>query len=250
MLFHSTIFGPIRSRRLGVSLGVNLEPDNGKICSFDCIYCEAGLNKDGREDKQIPSRQKVKDDLESFFKSKPEPVDSITFAGNGEPTLHPEFATIIDDTILLRDKYMPKAQISVLTNAWQIGRPEVSAALKKVDNNILKLDSAIASSVSAINQPNNRNFDIDAHIKSMAEQFGGNCIIQTLFLTGPGIDNTTDEEVNALLKAYKLINPKSVQVYSIDRKTPVDGLKQVTQEFLDAVAARIRDLGIEVTVTL
>lgn len=249
MLFHSTIFGPIHSRRLGTSLGVNLEPDNGKICSFDCVYCEAGLNKDGRDDKVIPTRQKVRDDLEEFFRGNSEPIDSITFAGNGEPTLHPEFAEIIDDTIRLRNRYAPQTQISVLTNAWQIKNPKVAMALRKVDNNILKLDSAIKSSVLAINRPNNPDFDLDAHIRDLA-MFSGNCIIQTLFLTGNTVDNTTDAEVSALLKAYAVIQPKSVQIYSLDRKTPFDTLRPVTREFLDGVAAKIRKLGIGVSVTL
>jgi len=249
MLFHSTIFGPIHSRRLGTSLGVNLEPDNGKVCSFDCIYCEAGLNKDGREDTQLPTREKVRADLEAFFKNNTEPIDSITFAGNGEPTVHPEFDLIVDDTIKLRNSYMPKAQISVLTNGWQIKNPKVAMALRKVDNNILKLDSAIASSVAAINRPNTGAFDLDAHIKDMS-QFAGSCIIQTLFLTGDTVNNTTDAEVDALLKAYAVIQPKSVQIYSLDRKTPFETLKPVTLEFLNGVAAKIKKLGIGVTVTL
>jgi len=249
MLFHSTIFGPIHSRRLGTSLGVNLEPDNGKICSFDCLYCEAGLNKDGRDDTKIPSREKVRADLEEFFKTNTEQIDSITFAGNGEPTLHPHFYEIITDTIKLRNSYMPQSQISVLTNGWQISNPKVAKALKMVDNNILKLDSAIASTVLAINRPNTPHFNLDDHIKAMAE-FAGSCVIQTLFLKGDTVDNTTDAEVSALLKAYSTIQPRSIQIYSLDRKTPFDTLKPVTLEFLNGVAAKIKNLGIGVTVTL
>ncbi len=249
MLFHSTVFGPIKSRRLGTSLGVNLEPNNGKICSFDCVYCEAGLNKDGREDTVMPTREQVYSDLEAYLKGDHEPLDTITFAGNGEPTLHPEFAEIIDDTIRLRNRYAPQTQISVLTNAWQIKNPKVAMALRKVDNNILKLDSALPASVAAINRPNTGEFDLEAHINDMA-QFAGNCIIQTLFLTGNTVDNTTDAEVAALLKAYAVIQPKSVQIYSLDRKTPFDTLKPVTREFLDGVAVKIRKLGIGVTVTI
>lgn len=248
MLFHSTIFGPIRSRRLGNSLGVNLAPNNGKICSFDCVYCECGLNADGREDHVIPSRSEVKSALEEFLKQTTEDIDSITFAGNGEPTVHPEFEEIINDTIVLRNRYMPKAKISVLTNAWQISNPKVARALRRIDNNILKLDSAIQSSVKAINRPVNPEFDLDAHIKDMA-QFCGTCVIQTLFLKGDTVDNTTDEEVSALLKAYARIQPRMVQVYSLDRKTPFSTLCHASDEFLNDVAAKIKKLGFSVLVT-
>lgn len=248
MLFHSTIFGPIRSRRLGNSLGINLAPNNGKICSFDCVYCECGLNKDGREDRTIPTRANVKEALEDFLKNTNDVIDSITFAGNGEPTVHPEFDSIIDDTIMLRNRYMPKAQISVLTNAWQITNPKVVRALKRVDNNIMKLDSAIPESVTAINRPVNPEFDLSAHIKDLS-QFCGTCIIQTLFLTGDTVDNTTDAEVAALLKAYAQIQPRMVQIYSLDRKTPFSTLHPASAEFLNEVASKIKKLGISVLVT-
>lgn len=248
MLFHTTIFGPIRSRRLGNSLGVNLAPNNGKICSFDCIYCECGLNADGREDRVIPSRTEVREALGEFLKKSTEEIDSITFAGNGEPTVHPEFEEIINDTIVLRNRYAHTAKISVLTNAWQIGNPKVVRALKKVDNNILKLDSAIAETVKAINRPVDEKFDIDEHIKRLS-QFCGTCIIQTLFLTGDNIDNTTDAEVAALLKAYAIIQPRMVQIYSLDRKTPIEGLKHASNEFLNEVAAKVKKMGISVLVT-
>lgn len=248
MLFHSTIFGPIRSRRLGNSLGVNLAPNNGKICSFDCVYCECGLNADGREDHVIPSRSQVKESLEEFLKNTNEQIDSITFAGNGEPTVHPEFDGIINDTIMLRNRYMPTAKISVLTNAWQVSNPKVARALKMVDNNILKLDSAIASSVSAINRPVNPEFNMDEHIRLLT-QFSGTCVIQTLFLTGDTVNNTTDEEVNALLAAYAKIQPRLVQLYSLDRKTPFSTLHPASEEFLNSVAVRVKKLGIGVLVT-
>lgn len=256
MLFNTTIFGPIHSRRLGTSLGVNLEPDNGKICSFDCIYCECGLNVDGRNDRNIPTLEEVSQALENKLveynsdASNP-PIDTITFAGNGEPTLHPQFAAIIDMTLAMRDRYAPKAKVSVLTNAWQISRQSVAEALMKVDNNILKLDSAIASTVSLIDRPVNPHFDLDRHIDELA-RFRHNGIIQTMFLRGEVdgvvIDNTTEAEVSAWLSALRRIEPRMVQVYSIDRKTPYDTLVAVPKDELEAIAARVRAAGFDVYV--
>lgn len=157
VLFHSTIFGPIHSRRLGSSLGINLMPNDGKICSFDCLYCEAGYNAQGPGTSGLPAREEVRKQLEAKLrqmKEQGQPLDVITFSGNGEPTLHHDFAGVIDDTIALRDLYFPDVKISVLTNATRICRPAVAAALRKVDNNIMKLDSAIASTVEAIDRPN------------------------------------------------------------------------------------------------
>jgi wyosine [tRNA(Phe)-imidazoG37] synthetase (radical SAM superfamily) len=207
MLFNETIFGPIHSRRLGASLGVNLLPVNAKICSFDCIYCECGFNFT-HEGAHIPTRSEVATLLEEKLKdllAKGEPLDVITFAGNGEPTLHRDFNTIIDDTIRLRDCYFPKAKVSVLSNATRIHKPKVREALLKVDNNILKLDSAISATAKLINQPNNPTFSIDETIEQL-KAFNGKLIIQTLFFTGDykgqHIDNTTEIEVAAWFSAF------------------------------------------------
>lgn len=255
VLFHSTIFGPIHSRRLGSSLGINLMPDDGKICSFDCIYCEAGYNAQGKGSSGLPSREKVRMDLEqklSSMKSEGQPLDVITFSGNGEPTLHPDFADIIDDTIALRDKYFPEVKISVLTNATRIGRPAVAAALRKVDNNIMKLDSAIEATVEAIDRPN-AGYNLEKTIAFLSE-FGEQGIIQTMMCRGEhdghAIDNTVDAEVDALIKAYKAIGPREIMLYTIDRPTPEVNLKRVSKDELDAIAAKITDAtGIPVQVS-
>lgn len=251
MLFHSTIFGPIHSRRLGVSLGVNLEPDNGKICSFDCVYCECGLNEDGREDTKIPTRAEVKKALENklvtYIKGNEPTIDNITFAGNGEPTMHPDFNGIIDDTIELRNRYTPETKISVLSNAWHLSRKEVFIALRKVDNNILKLDSAITETVLKINRPVNPNFNLQEHIDNLSK-FNGNCTIQTLFLRGNTCDNTTPEEIKAWLDALKIIQPKMVQIYSLDRKTPYDTLQAVPLSELKSIEVKVRKLGLNTLV--
>ncbi len=255
ILFHSTIFGPIHSRRLGSSLGVNLSPNDGKVCSFDCVYCEAGYNSQGAGTTGLPRREDVSRELEMKLKSMIEAgehLDVITFSGNGEPTLHPQFAEIIDDTIALRDKYFPQVKISVLCNSTRLGDELVVAALRKVDNNILKLDSAITSTMRLIDQPASPSFTSEGVIEQIA-QFSGQCVVQTMFLRGEHdgkkIDNTTIEEVEALIKAYKRISPRQVMIYSIDRKTPEQKLEKVSHEELEAIASQMSREGINVTVS-
>lgn len=255
VLFHSTIFGPIRSRRLGVSLGVNLSPDDGKICSFDCLYCEAGFNAQGPGSTGLPSRERVARLLESRLKNMSEagePLDVITFSGNGEPTLHPDFSGVIDDTIRLRDKYYPSAKVSVLSNSTRLDNPEVCDALRRVDNNILKLDSAITPTMRTIDRPGSPSFTSEKVIPQLAS-FGSDCIIQTMFLRGEydgvKIDNTTPAEIDALIEAYKLIRPAEVMIYSIDRRTPAEHLEKVSREELDKIAEKIiAETGIPVQV--
>ncbi|MBR5551124.1 MAG: radical SAM protein [Muribaculaceae bacterium] len=255
VLFHSTIFGPIHSRRLGSSLGVNLSPNDGKICSFDCVYCEAGYNSQGAGTTGLPTREKVAQELKEKLKSMTElgePLDVITFSGNGEPTIHPQFAEIIDDTIALRDKYFPQVKISVLSNSTRLGDEAVVAALHKVDNNILKLDSAINETMRLIDQPASPSFTCEKVVEQIA-QFGGQCVMQTMFLRGEHdgqrIDNTTAQEVEALIEAYKQINPRQVMIYSIDRKTPEQKLEKVSREELETIAEQIRIEGFDVMVS-
>lgn len=255
VLFHSTIFGPIHSRRLGVSLGVNLTPDDGKICSFDCLYCEAGFNAQGPGTTGFPSRERVARLLESRLKNMKEadqPLDVITFSGNGEPTLHPEFKGVIEDTIRIRDKYYPEAKVSVLSNSTRLEKSDVAAALRMVDNNILKLDSAVTATMRAIDRPTQPSFTSERAIEDIA-QFGNQCIVQTMFLRGEHdgvkIDNTTHEEIDALIEAYKKIGPREVMIYSIDRKTPAENLEKVSKEELESIAKKIvNETGIKVQV--
>lgn len=254
ILFHDTIFGPIHSRRLGTSLGINLTPNDGKICSFDCIYCEAGYNAQGTGTTGISPREEVRTLLEqklAAMKANGERLDVITFSGNGEPTLHPDFNGVVDDVIALRDRYYPQVKISVLSNSTMIDRPAVVEALKKVDNNILKLDSAIDRTMRLIDHPVNRNFNV-ADLVERLKQFSGQCIVQTMMLRGEHegerIDNTTDEEVEALLAAYLEIRPMEVMLYSIDRATPEENLQKVPKEELETIAERFRAKGIKVQV--
>ena len=255
VLFTSTIFGPIHSRRLGVSLGVNLMPRDGKVCTFDCLYCEAGFNAQGPGKAGIPDRAEVKKLLEAKLadmKQKDEPLDVITFSGNGEPTLHPDFKGVINDTIELRDCYFPNVKISVLSNSTRINQQPVVEALKRVDNNILKLDSAIDSTVRLIDRPTYPTYSVDSIVDSM-KQFGNDLIIQTMFLRGSHdgtpIDNTTDHEVNALIEVYKKLKPREVMIYSIDRKTPEENLVKVEKDELLKIAEKISNqAGVKVQV--
>ncbi|MDE7495444.1 MAG: radical SAM protein [Muribaculaceae bacterium] len=254
VLFHSTIFGPIRSRRLGVSLGVNLMPNDGKVCSFDCLYCEAGYNSQGKGTSGLPTREQTAADLEAKLKAMKEagdPLDVITFSGNGEPTLHPEFPGIIDDTIAIRDRYFPEAKVSVLSNSTRIFDPAVAEALKKVDNNILKLDSAVEPTMRLIDRPTSPSFTVERVVDSLC-QFSGQAIIQTMLLrgshNGETVDNTTPEEVTALIEAYKKIRPREVMLYSLDRSTPEEKLIKVERPELERVAELIRAEGIPVQV--
>lgn len=256
VLFHSTIFGPIHSRRLGSSLGINLTPNDGKICSFDCLYCEAGYNAQGPGTTGMAPRAEVARLLEqklARMKQSGEPLDVITFSGNGEPTLHPDFEGVIDDTIALRDKYFPNVKISVLSNSTRLGNEAVCRALSKVDNNILKLDSAVPETVRLLDRPVDPAFDIDRTIDRIAA-FGKNAIVQTMLTRGTHdgrvADNTTDAEIEALIDAYRRIAPGSIMLYTIDRPTPEGSLQRVPADELNAVAKRITDAtGIAVQVS-
>lgn len=255
VLFHSTIFGPIHSRRLGTSLGINLLPDDGKICSFDCLYCEAGYNAQGHGTTGVPSREDVARLLGeklAAMKAAGEHLDVITFSGNGEPTLHPDFEGVIDDTIALRNRYFPEVKISVLTNSTRLGSESVHRALSKVDNNILKLDSAIADTVQALDRPA-PGYDLSAVIDRIAS-FGRQGIVQTMICRGEHdgkpVDNSTEAEIKALIEAYLRIMPGEIMLYTIDRPTPEVNLRRVTREELEAIAARITAVtGIPVQVS-
>ena len=256
VLFTSTIFGPIHSRRLGVSLGINLMPNDGKICSFDCLYCEAGYNAQGIGTTGVAKRETLKKLLRNKLKSMKEAgenLDVITFSGNGEPTLHPQFKEIVHDVITLRNQYYPDAKVTVLSNATMAGRPNVIAALKQVDNNVLKLDSAVARTMRQINRPTSPNV-LPLGIIEDLKAFGGKCIVQTMMVRGEHdgniIDNTTDAEIDALINAYIAIKPREIMLYSIDRKTPEQKLVKVPVEDLKRIAKHIEaETGITVQVT-
>ncbi len=252
MLFSDIIIGPIHSRRLGVSLGVNLLPTSSKICNFDCIYCECGWNRDARsgDDKRgFASKDVVLSQLEEKLSQMNTPPDVITFAGNGEPTLHPNFETIIEGTISLRDRYAPSAKVAVLSNATRLSIPSVYRALQLVDQNILKLDAARPSLISLINKPQG-GYNV-AHVIEQLASFKGEVIVQTMFLRGKcdgvDVDNTHEDELELWIDAIKKIAPKEVMLYSLDRTPPCSTLEAVSYEEMEEVAKRLRTLSIPCT---
>lgn len=255
ILFDKIVFGPVKSRRLGVSLGMNLLPRDGKLCSFDCIYCECGLNSERKTKTRIPTREEAKKELEETLlamQAEGTAPDVITFAGNGEPTMHPDFAEIIDDTIELRDRYFPKAKIAVLSNATMIKKQSVFDALHKVDDCILKLDSVLDSRIQQLDQPISPSFTFAWLLEHLC-RFNGRLIIQTMFLNGEhkgeSISNMTEEEISGWISALKTIKPRQVMIYTIERETPVKGLRKATKEELDTIADRARKEGFDVSVS-
>lgn len=253
ILFDQVIFGPIHSRRLGLSLGVNLLPIDAKICSFNCLYCECGFNTTIKE-FPFPSRQQVREILSTKLTqmvSANEIPDVITFAGNGEPTLHPDFEGIIDDTLLLRNQLCPSAKVSVLSNSTRVHKPHIFRALHKIDNNILKFDSAIERTMKLIDQPVGKHINVNWLIEQL-QRFEGKLIIQTMFIrgeyNGEKFDNTTEEEVNAWIKALEIIKPEQIMIYSLDREAPVSNLQKVPVTELNKIAERVRAAGFDVSV--
>lgn len=253
ILFDQVIFGPIHSRRLGLSLGVNLLPIDAKICSFNCLYCECGFNTTIKE-FPFPSRQQVREILSTKLTqmvSANEIPDVITFAGNGEPTLHPDFEGIIDDTLLLRNQICPSAKVSVLSNSTRAHKPHIFRALHKIDNNILKFDSAVERTMKLIDQPVGKHINVNWLIEQL-QRFEGKLIIQTMFIrgeyNGEKFDNTTEEEVNAWIKALEIIKPEQIMIYSLDREAPVSNLQKVPVTELNKIAERVRAAGFDVSV--
>lgn len=254
ILFPSPIFGPVHSRRLGVSLGVNLLPPDGKRCTFDCIYCECGFNGDRRPHSAFPTRREVASELERTLErmqAEGRGPDVITFAGNGEPTMHPDFADVIDDTIALRDHYFPDAKISVLSNATFSRRPAVFDALRRVDNNILKLDTVSPDYIARVDRPVG-HYDVAELVEGLCA-FRGKVQIQSLFMSGNyegrSVDNTGETYVAPWLDALRRIGPEAVYVYTIDRDTPAKGLLKARPDVLDAIAERVRGIGLSCRVS-
>ncbi|MDD2491461.1 MAG: radical SAM protein [Bacteroidales bacterium] len=254
ILFDQIVFGPIHSRRLGSSLGVNLLPMNGKLCSFDCLYCECGFNADGKGDNRLPTLEEFCSALETKLKEikgKNERIDTITFSGNGEPTIHPNFASIIKETLILRRRHFPLAKVSVLTNGSRIHIPQIREALLSVDNAIIKLDSAFDSTVEQIDRPQYPYSVADK--KKNLEPYKGKFVLQTMFLKGVHdgvtIDNTTLKEVAAWRKIAIELEPREIMIYTIDRETPAKNLSKVSVEEMEQIAAPLVSLGFKVTIS-
>ena len=249
MLREETVFGPIHSRRLGRSLGINLLPTKGKICNFDCIYCECGWNRDGRGDAVLPTAAKVRNDLENKLIDlmlAGTQIDSITFSGDGEPTLNPEFPRIIDDTLFLRDAYCPSAKVSVLSNATRVHVPEVFEALRKVDNPILKIDAPTDELVARINQPA-PGYSLERVIEAL-ERFEGNFILQTMFLKAKNFDTASPEVLGGWMDIVRRLKPRKVMVYTIDRPTPDKDIEAYSVARMEELVQPLIDEGFTIDI--
>ncbi|MBQ7631279.1 MAG: radical SAM protein [Paludibacteraceae bacterium] len=258
MLFDQIAYGPIHSRRLGTSLGMEIMPLEHKLCTFNCVYCECGWNEPINH-PVLPTREEIKAALETKLRQmvngtceNGKCLDVITFSGNGEPTLHPDFLGIIEDTCALRDQYCPSAKVSVLSNSTQLGRPDVVQALKLCDNRILKLDAATDTMMRRIDLPLNPNLTVQTLIQWL-DQFNGDFTLQTCFLrgehNGEPIDNTTPAELAAWYNAVGILHPKQIMIYVIDRKTPEKHLSKIPREEMEAIAAPLIAKGYDVIIS-
>lgn len=249
MLREETVFGPIKSRRLGSSLGINLLPVNGKLCNFDCIYCECGWNRDGKDDRKLPTATDVRNALETklqYLLSNGTPIDSITFSGDGEPTLNPDFEKIIDDTLELRDKYYPKAVVSVLSNATRVHLPEVFRALCKVDNPIMKIDAPTDNLVALINKPA-PGYSLERVVDTL-KRFNGDFVLQTMFLRSEVFDSSSEEVLKGWMAIVRKLRPREIMVYTIDRPTPESGLQKFTAGEMKALVQPLLDEGFNIQI--
>lgn len=247
--FDDIVFGPISSRRLGSSLGVNILPSKGKLCNFDCVYCECGWNKDGTADRRFPTYEEVVAAFEekmSSLSAEGVKVDSITFSGNGEPTMHPDFPEIVDAVLRCRDRFFPDAKVSVLSNAFLVGRPSVAQALRRVDNPILKIDASSDELVRQINKPVGpyRLEDIIAALK----EFDGNFILQTMFLRSDEFDTAAPEALQKWMDIVRELRPREIMVYTIDRETPDKSLGKYTVEEMTAFVQPLLDEGYKIQI--
>lgn len=247
--FEEIVFGPIFSRRLGSSLGVNILPTVGKLCNFDCIYCECGWNKDGKSDGKFPRLAEVEAALEAKLSKAAEegvPVDSITFSGNGEPTVNPDFSQIVDATVRLRDKYFPQAKVSVLSNAVLVGRKDIAEALKKVDNPILKIDASSDELIEKMNKPVGA-YRLSEIVEAL-KGFDGNFVLQTMFLKSPDFDTASKDALDGWMNIVRELRPREIMVYTIDRETPDKSLGKYTVEEMTAFVQPLLDEGFKIQI--
>ncbi len=252
-LFDELIFGPIFSRRLGQSLGINLLPIDYKFCNFNCIYCECGWT--GKNNKiTLPTKElfyKMLEEKLLVLKNNDKIVNTITFAGNGEPTIHPKFDEIIEQTIILRNKYFPDSKIAVLSNATMINKQKIIDALQKIELPILKLDSAFDKTIKLMNEPK-ENLTVNKIVENL-NKFNGNFVLQTMFLKGlydkQTIDNSTETEITAWLEIVKQVKPKLVMLYTIARNTPAENLEKISLSKLKAIADKVNKLGFKTQVS-
>lgn len=247
--FHNIVFGPIHSRRLGSSLGINLLPENGKLCNFDCIYCECGWNRDGTGDRVMPSAGDVAAALESKLEECAASgihIDSITFSGHGEPTLNRDFPEIIGMTLALRDRYYPQAKVSVLSNATTVCDERVFGALRRVDNPIMKIDASTAGGVATVNRPSG-HYDLERVISGL-ERFHGDFVLQTMFLKSPSFDSSESANLTGWMDIVRRLAPREIMVYTLDRETPEKDLAKFGVEEMTALVKPLLDEGFAIQI--
>ena len=248
-LWNDIVFGPIHSRRVGRSLGINLLPREAKVCTFDCVYCECGGLKRGASTHRLPTLDEVREAVEGRFSELAAAgpgIDSISFTGNGEPTLHPDFPAIIELTLAARDRWFPQAVVSVFSNATRLDRPEIVEALKRVDNPILKIDCATDALAKVMNRPR-KGYTVARTVELM-KIFNGNFILQTMLVKGPVVDNTTPEALDAWRNVVRELHPREVMLYSVERDTPVAGIERVDADFLAQAAAPLVEEGFRIQI--
>ena len=244
MMREEIVFGPIHSRRLGSSLGINVLPEKGKLCNFDCIYCECGWNCDGRGDTHLPSAIDLFNALEVKLSACAQVgigIDSITFSGDGEPTLNPDFPEMVDITLELRDRYFPAARVSVLSNATMVHKDAVFNALRKVDNPILKIDAPTTELARLINRPA-PGYRVEDIVEAL-KRFEGDFVLQTMFLRSDSFDSSTPEVLQGWMEIVRTLRPREVMVYTIDRETPQAGLMKFTVEEMRELLAPLAEEG-------
>ena len=249
MMRESIVFGPIRSRRLGSSLGINVLPERGKLCNFDCIYCECGWNRDGRDDTRIPCAADLREALEAKLaecRASGIDIDSITFSGDGEPTINPDFPEMVDITLSLRDRYYPQARVSVLSNATMVHKDAVFEALRKVDNPILKIDAPTTGLARKINNPA-PGYRVEDVVEAL-KRFEGGFVLQTMFLRSDDFDSSSPEVLEGWMDIVRLLHPREVMVYTIDRETPQQGLRKFTPEEMRSLVRPLVEEGFQVQI--
>lgn len=249
MMREELVFGPIRSRRLGSSLGINLLPEKGKICNFDCIYCECGWNRDGLGDRRLPTTQMLREALGAKLQKCVEEgvgIDSITFSGDGEPTLNPEFPQMVDVTLELRDRYFPKCRVAVLSNATMVWKDEVFQALTRVERPIMKIDAPTTELARLINRPW-PGYSVEKVVESL-KRFNGNFVLQTMFLKSDDFDSSSPEVLNGWMEIVRTLRPRKIMVYTIDRETPQKGLVKFTGDEMAALVSPLREDGFDILI--
>lgn len=249
MIREELVFGPIHSRRLGSSLGINLLPRTGKLCNFDCIYCECGWNRDGRTTEPLPAVSDLQETLEATLRDcleKGTCIDSITFSGDGESTLHPCFGEMIDVTLSLRDRFFPEAKVSVLSNATRLGDEKVFQALRKVDNPILKLDAPADAAVALINRPQG-SYHVEDVVRNL-ERFEGDFILQTMFLRSEDFDSSDPAQLASWMDIVRRVSPREIMAYTLDREAPMPGLVKFTVEEMTTLLKPLVEEGFNVQI--